>query len=166
VPQAWLDWQGEFHNNFHLTRWQLHKVRRGFSEWDSEYAQVTNAVLPFEMCAVHAGDDGWGFSGSSFIGLQMRVYVGDWIPADLRNKVGTDGLAVANRVAKNGRTAAGTQAEWQRDTISYEVFYGDYGGTANVDFYSRARAGKTVVFVFMYAQEHADTIKHILESVN
>jgi hypothetical protein len=78
-------------------------------------------------------------------------------------------------VAKNARTAAGEQGEWQRDTISYEVFYGDYGGRANVDFYSRAREGKTVVFVFMYARDHADkinqgphadTINRILESVN
>ena len=165
VPQSWLDWQARFHNNFHLTRWQLYEVKTGFGEWDSEYAQVANAVLPFELCAVHAGDEGWGLSGVSFGDLQLRVYVADWALADLKNRIATGGLDQANLVAKNARLSSSTYDSWQRDAISYEVFYGDYGGTAHVDFYSQSRSGKTVVFVFMYAQQHTDDINQILESL-
>ena len=164
VPQAWMDWQAQFHNNFHLTRWQLYQVKSGFGEWDSEYAQVTNAVLPFEMCAAHAGDEGWGFEGVSFDDLQLRVYVGDWALADLKHRIATDGLNQANRAAKNARSSSTVRDSWQVDAISYEVFYGDYGGAAHVDFYSRVREGKTVVFVFMYAREHVDDIDQILRS--
>jgi hypothetical protein len=164
VPRAWLDWQVNSHNNFHLTRWQLYKVKSGFGEWDSEYAQVTNAVLPFEMCAVHAGGEGWGFGGVSFDDLQLRVYVGNWVLADLKHRIATDGLNQANRVAKHARSSSAIHDSWQLDAISCEVFYGDYGGTAHVDFYSRVHEGKTVVFVFMYALEHVDDIDQILGS--
>ncbi len=59
IPQDWLDWNAEFHNNLHLTHRELRKVRIGFGEWDYEYARVVNAALPFEHCAAHVGGEGW-----------------------------------------------------------------------------------------------------------
>jgi hypothetical protein len=35
--------------------------------------------------------------------------------------------------------------------VSYDVWYGDYGGRANVDFYVRQMERNTIVLVFMYA---------------
>ena len=40
---------------------------------------------------------------------------------------------------------------WQRVTLSYDLWYSDYGGTANVDVFSRAFGKQTAVLVFMYA---------------
>jgi hypothetical protein len=47
-------------------------VRVGHGEWDSEYASVVNASLPFEDCAAHVGGEGWGWQGLSFGDLQVR----------------------------------------------------------------------------------------------
>jgi len=59
VPQQWLEWDERFHNNFHLTRDELEKVHNGEGQWDTEYAKVVNAALPFTDCAAHVGGEGW-----------------------------------------------------------------------------------------------------------
>ena len=164
IPQNWLEWQSKFHNNFHLTRWQLYWVKTGVREWDAEYAQVTNAVLPFEHCAVHAGSEGWDLNGVSFTDLQMRVYVGDWKLADIKNQVAQQGLKQAGEIGEDAKFSSYVRDKWQRDSISYNVFYGDYGGKAEVDFYSREVNGKTVTLVFMYASDNTEKIKEILDS--
>src|SRR3972149_6742452 len=75
IPQDWLEWNAEVHNNLHLTHRELRKVRRGHGEWDYEYARVVNAVLPFEHCAAHVGGEGWGWDAVSFGDVQLRAYV-------------------------------------------------------------------------------------------
>src|SRR4051794_12982079 len=37
IPQDWLEWDFQFHNNLHLSHRQLRSVRVGHGEWDSEY---------------------------------------------------------------------------------------------------------------------------------
>jgi hypothetical protein len=74
VPNDWLEWHQKFGNNFHLTHAQLDAVARGAGEWDTEYASVCNATLPFDRCAAHVGDEGWGKQGVSYGDLQVRVY--------------------------------------------------------------------------------------------
>lgn len=162
VPHKWLEWQAQFGNNFHLTRWQLYRVETGGGEWDSEYAQVTNAVLPFENCAVHAGGEGWGLRAVSFADLQMRAYTGNWELMEVRQRVLDQGLPEAKTVGGDALFSSAMRGDWQRDSISYNLFYGDYGGTAHVDFYSRRIDGKTVVLVFMY--ESTDEVDQILDS--
>ena len=164
VPQNWLEWQSNSHNNFHLTRWQLYWVKTGFWEWDSEYAQVTNAVLPFENCAAHLGGEGWDLNGVSFGDLQMRAYAGNWNLANVRERVAQQGLNQARKVGKEAQFSSDARGDWQRDSISYNVFYGDYGGKAQIDFYSRATNGKTVTLVFMYASENTEEINQVLDS--
>jgi hypothetical protein len=63
IPNDWLDWNAQFHNNFHLTHGELKKVRFGAGEWDYEYGAVVNSALPFEDCAAHVGGEGWGREG-------------------------------------------------------------------------------------------------------
>jgi len=50
--------------------------------------------------------------------------------------------------------------------IAYDVFYGDYGGRANVDFYVTEAEGKTIVLAFMYAavNNNNSVVRQILES--
>src|SRR5215831_14402552 len=51
VPQSWVEWYEEFGNNFHLTRMEIDAVARGDGDWDTEFASVCNAVLPFDRCS-------------------------------------------------------------------------------------------------------------------
>jgi hypothetical protein len=71
IPASFLKWHKQFKNNLHLSRAELQKVERGAGDWDTEYAKVINAVLPFDKCAVHIGGEGWGRDAVSFADLQM-----------------------------------------------------------------------------------------------
>jgi len=39
--------------------------------------------------------------------------------------------------------------DWQRATIEYPLWYGDYGGTAKIDFYIKDASPYHLVLVFM-----------------
>ncbi|HTS34609.1 MAG TPA: hypothetical protein VMH04_02995 [Candidatus Solibacter sp.] len=67
---------------------------------------------------------------------------------------------------RNASLTKSREKEWDRLLIAYDVWYGDYGGKANVDFYVTEAGGKTVVLVFMYASvnNNASVVQQILES--
>ncbi len=58
------------------------------------------------------------------------------------------------------------QDGWRRVAFSYDLFYGDYGATAAVDFRLRRMGDRTVAVVFMHTtfNDYAPTIKAILGS--
>lgn len=158
VPQSWLEWDSEFHNNFHLTHRQLRSVRVGHGEWDSEYASVVNASLPFEDCAAHVGGEGWGWQGVSFGDLQVRAYVTSLSENEVLARVKSRGFGTAQSIADRqsgfgaGHQAtfsASTEERWQHAKISYPLWYGDYGGTAPIDFYVRDTGHYRLVVVLM-----------------
>jgi hypothetical protein len=166
VSKGMLEWHQEFANNLHLSPQELDAVACGAGEWDTEYASVCNAVLPFDRCAAHVGDEGWGAQSVSFTGLQVRIYDMDDSPEAVEAKVEKDGAADAARWARGApQILSGFDGPWQSTMISFGVSYGDYGGTANVDFRSRRFGQRTFVFVFMYAgsQPHGE-IPVILDS--
>ena len=158
VPQSWLEWDSEFHDNFHLTHRQLRSVRVGHGEWDSEYASVVNASLPFEDCAAHVGGEGWGWQGVSFGDLQVRAYVTSLSENEVLARVKSQGFETAQSIAeRQSGFGAGHQAtfsasaeqQWQHAKISYPLWYGDYGGTAPIDFYVRDTGSYRLVIVLM-----------------
>jgi hypothetical protein len=172
IPQNWLDlYYKEHFNNLHLTREQLEKVRNADNaEWDGDYARIVNSVLPFENCAVHAGGDGWGKDGCSHSDVQMRVYVGNWSTPDVKKLIDENGFSIARMIAdenrqkmkiavKGGVPLEPTRevlkpevvSEWHKFGIALPLWYDDYGGEGNVDFYIRLFGHDTVVLVFMYA---------------
>lgn len=160
VPQEWLDWNAEFHNNFHLTHQELQKVRFGAGEWDYEYGEVVNSALPFEYCAAHVGGEGWGREGVSFGDLQMRAYVTDLPSEEIFRRISGPALATAKRVTSGDfygpgkvQTEVSKIGPWQRAVIRYSLFYGDYGGIANIEFYVRPVSKYQLVMVFMGAKE-------------
>jgi hypothetical protein len=55
---------------------------------------------------------------------------------------------------------------WQQVALSYDLFYGDYGATARVDFRLRRMGNRTVAVVFMHTNvnNQAPTIRAILGS--
>ena len=73
--------------------------RVGNGEWDSEYGSVVNANLPFEHCAAHVDDDGWGWQGVSFGDLQVRAYVTSLSEDDVLLRVKTQGFRAAQNIA-------------------------------------------------------------------
>jgi hypothetical protein len=173
VPQDWLKWNSRFHNNFHLTKEELRKVRIGEGEWDSEYSLVVNAALPFEDCAAHVGGEGWGLQSGSYGDLQMRAYVTDLSNREILERIQGPGFSEAERIAKSEGGKMGSEAhisvssdrDWQRATITYPLWYHDYGGTAMIDFYVRGAPPYRLVLVFMGGGGRPDEKSSILDSV-
>lgn len=167
IPEVWLEWHRQFGNNLHLTREKLEKVKDGGGEWDTEYAAVVNAAIPFDRCSVHVGSEGWGKDGVSFGDLQMRAYVVPETPEKVATAIAKSALVAAGKYDKRAQADNGRTGNWHRATVKYGLWYGDYGGTAVVDVYARPIGKETAVFAFMYAEsrDHADAIADILKSV-
>jgi hypothetical protein len=156
VPQDWLEWDTQFHNNFHLSHRELRSVRIAHGEWDSEYSSVVNASLPFEHCAAHVGDDGWGGARwiiCSFAGTSLCHSLS---ADDVLLMVKTQSFGVAQSIAAEQgypaeltRFSTSTEQGWQKATITYPLWYGDYGGTASIDFYVKNVGHYRLVLVFM-----------------
>lgn len=170
IPQDWLYWNTEFHNNLHLTHRELAKVRFGAGEWDSEYGDVVNSALPFEYCAAHVGGEGWGREGVSFGDLQLRAYVTDLSSEEILMRISGPAFATAKKLSSwdfSGRgqvqTDVGEEGPWRRAVIRYSLFYGDYGGIANVEFYLRPVSKYQLVMVFMGNVEKEK--RQVLDSV-
>jgi hypothetical protein len=170
IPQDWLYWDTEFHNNLHLTHRALEKVRFGAGEWDTEYGDVVNSALPFEYCAVHVGGEGWGREGVSFGDLQLRAYVTDLSSAEILRRISGPAFATAKKLSTGNfygsgqvQTDIGEEGPWRRAVIRYSLFYGDYGGIANVEFYLRPVSKYQLVMVFMGNVEKEK--RQVLDSV-
>jgi hypothetical protein len=151
IPQAWLEWDAKFHNNIHRTPADLKKVRVGDGEWDKEYAEIVNSVLPFDSCLVHAGGEAWGKNAVSFADVQMRAYIVELPPRQIAARMANKGRCVAMRYSKKVALTRSEFDKWLRVTLSYDLWYTDYGGTANVDVFARAFGNQTAVLVFMYS---------------
>jgi hypothetical protein len=148
-----LDWDAQFHNNLHLTHAQLRSVRVGHGEWDSEYGAVVNSALPFEDCAAHVGGDGWGWAGVSFGDLQLRTYLSELRSYQILSAISDQAFKTAQGIAERQHGSASfstsTNGKWQHIEITYPLWYGDYGGTARIDFYVRDIERYRIVMVFM-----------------
>jgi hypothetical protein len=170
IPESWIGWDAKFHNNLHLTHRQLERVRFASGEWDTEYNAVVNSALPFEDCAAHVGGEGWGSEGVSFGDLQLRAYLTQLSSDEILKRISGPAFATAKRVSSTGFGSGGAPrirvaqvGQWQQATIRYGVFYGDYGGDADVEFYLRPAGPNNLVLVFMGGPEKER--QEILESV-
>jgi len=169
IPQEWLSWNAEFHDNLHLTHRELERVRFGAGEWNSEYGDVVNSALPFEYCAAHVGGEGWGREGVSFGDLQLRAYVTELSSLEILRRISGPAFAAAKKVASQVihepavQVSSGQEDQWQRAVIQYDMFYGDYGGRANIEFYFKGVGRYQLVMVFMGSVEKEK--REVLDSV-
>ena len=88
-------------------------------------------VLPILVARV-------GAKGSSFADVQLRVYLTPLSDEQVYQLVSAQGFVAAQAI--NPRASLLTTVKdgpWQRSSITYDLFYGDYGGTARIDFYTR-----------------------------
>lgn len=153
LPDYWVELSRRGAQNVHLPGTTLAAAEHGKGEWKEEYAQVANAILPFRFAVAHAGSGGWP-EGRAFGDLQMRAYLGDFDAKEVHAAA----AALSGRGAENPlfgrvqhlRTGSGP---WRGSRLRYRVWYGDYGGPAIVDVYTRRVGTRTAAFVFMYAEE-------------
>jgi hypothetical protein len=179
VPADWVQWEKKFGTALHLTRAEIDATKDGGGEWDTEYAEVANAAIPFERCAFAGGGEGWGSEACAFSDLQARVYVVEEGREEVGKRISERGsravatiLSPAREAKRNVSERPGRKEEppaegaepraedhlpvaeekdgWQRRAFSFDLTYGDYGATATVDFRFAAFGDRVLVFAFMY----------------
>lgn len=166
LPESWVLEYAKTRSNLTLARPQLEEVRHGAGDWDTEFAAVANAVLPFGRCAAHVGAEGFGDLGRFYTDLQARIYVGTSTPAAVHEAVLQKGRATAETFFRPVSSSAGSFGSWTATSLSWDAYYWDYGGRAKMTFYTREHEGWTVVVVFMYTSrdEHEAERNLILNS--
>jgi hypothetical protein len=166
IPQSWVSRNRPDRKSLHLSAAEIDTVRDGAGEWDTEYATVVNGLFPFEKCSVHAGGEGWGREGSSFGDIQMRAYIlDDATPEQIAQRTVEDGAKIAGGlshlkdIAGSGKiSSARSELEgWTRASVTYGLWYWDYGGPARVDVFAKAFGKQSAVLVFMYCSNSART---------
>jgi hypothetical protein len=142
------------------------KFARKDGEWDTEYNHICNAVLPFNRCAAHIGDEGWGREGVSYADLQVRVFDLAEPPEDIERRIDGDGATEVERITgKRPAPEHDTKTEWVAIRLAYGRFYIDYGATAHVDFRLRHLGKRTIVFMYTDYTSQQKTIDNMLHSV-
>ena len=139
VPKSWLAWNERWGGNLHFTAEDLASVRDGSGEWDTEYGEIANALLPFEDLYFHGGADRW--PGSLYNDLQMRAYTS-------RVDAGTAEERV-HAIYPQASVSRASSDGWEVVTVSLERWYMDYGGTAQVELRTRFCVDRFVTLVFM-----------------
>lgn len=147
--------------NLHLSRQDLSELYWNDGR-DAEDARVINSVLPFEDCAAHVGDRGWG--NYLWNDLQARVYVVDLTPEEIAVRIEERGLEQALNVFEGASLTKEERGGWQKLTINITDAPTHFILMKDLDFYYRSFGNKTVVFVFLHAGGFDETISGILNS--
>jgi hypothetical protein len=150
IPPRWVGMYRSNDGNLFIRPEELERAKIGVGEWFRQYAEVINTTFPFENCSVHAGGSHWG--NASGLALHMRAYTGKWSVEEVRTRVARLGiagvLALDKRVSKVSFERVNLD-EWQVSTLTFYLSFGDYGGTARIDFYAQSSDEHTAVLVFM-----------------
>jgi hypothetical protein len=150
---------------------RLAKLRGCGGEWDKEFAEVVDAALPFDDLIAHVGSEPM-CKGAVFDDIHVRAYVVPRPIAEVTTKIKRDtGPKTAAFAAEKpkGRRLGGeeTDPKWKPRKsypgyahigIAYSRFYGDYGGTAHVDFFAKAFGDKTLVMVIMSTRSPVEEV--------
>jgi hypothetical protein len=166
IPQKWVDWYEQSHDNLHLTAKELDRVGHGAGEWDDEFGRVCNALFPFDRGAAHVGGTAWQHGGG-YGNLQVRVYDLEGTADVIEQDIDTKGQAAIERsLGFPVKTQRGLEDGWRQRIFSFDRFYHDYGATAYADIRLKAFDDRTIAFVFMHTdrQEYKKTITDMLHS--
>ncbi len=174
IPESWL----QSARNFSLNPEDLAKAKNSQEEWNSEYAKIANLALPFKQCAFCGGSEPW-IRGGHFNDLQMRAYTSRKSVAEIRRRLVEVKTTMQSRYSGHGMisTAEENQLgpiqftqkdEWLQGLWSFDLFYYDYGGSAQVEVWLKSFDQGTAVLVFMHTggSAHKATIAKILSSLN
>ena len=170
IPESWLTPKPAPDNHIKnlFLNWQdlneLNLIDGEENGFDEESAQVINSVLPFENCAAHVGDKGWG--NGLWNDLQGRIYVTDLTPDEITARVEKQGLGKAAEVFERASVKFGGHGRWEKKTLNVldAPSWGDFISIKNLEFYYRSFDNKTVVIVFLRADKFEKEIDLILDS--
>jgi len=163
IPESWLapNPVPEPAKNLHLSLQDLNELYWNDGS-DAEDAQVINSILPFEHCAAHFGDRGWG--NYLWNDLQGRVYVVDLSPEGIAARIEKRGLSKALDVFEDASLSSGNYGLWQKQTLNITDAPTHFVLMKDLEFYYRPFGNKTVVFVFLHAGGFDESISGILNS--
>ncbi|UQA63045.1 hypothetical protein [Polyangium aurulentum] len=154
LEPRFLGWSSEV-----LTeRGELERVRGAVGEWNTIYAPIVDAALPFEACIAHVGEEPW-LENASYADMTYRIYALRQPVEDVRRAILGRAVREAERIgcqpphrgaaAKWIDNAAG-EGGWERIDVTVDLWYSDYGGRAHVDVRARRFGDATVAAVFLY----------------
>lgn len=168
IPAYPIQWHSKFGNNLFFSRKELEKVAMAEGEWDKEFASICNSVFPFDKCAVQIGSCSWG-NGSTFSGLQIRVYVLPNPTTKVEKLIEEKGRNEIVRFSSNSPEIKKQKKNgWHFVKLLFPRFYIDYGGIAIFDCRIKQFSNQSVVFVFMYTDNVSrdNEITSILNSID
>jgi hypothetical protein len=144
------DVRGPLERRFVTTTPVLASLLNAGGEWDREYSAVTDTILPFANLVAHLGPESFGSGGGCFGDLQMRVYVLP-DPSPVLPRARGAGLRTARGFFQTAQIASRDSAQWRIVRLSWDAWYHDYGGEANVEIFTTPFRGHNVALVFMHA---------------
>lgn len=168
IPEGWLtpkvipDMPSK---NLFLSWQDLNEVNlidRKSNGFDQEDAQVINSIMPFEDCAAHFGDKSW--DNWLWNDLQGRIYITDLTPKEIEEKVEIQGLNTAKDVFEEAKLFSDNYEAWRIKSLKITDAPTHFILMKRLNFYYRRFDNKTVVFVFLYADDFDKTIHEILNS--
>lgn len=170
IPESWLDdkpspWDHD--KNLFLTLDDLNLVNRIDNEtngFDSEDAEVFNAVIDWPYCAVHFGDKGWG--NGLWNDLQGRLCFTSISEQELASKVENAGLRKALSVFERAELKTHSKGNWKVSTLEVVDAPSHFILFKKIEFFYRRCGDTTVVFAFLYASDFNTEIDGILSSFN
>ncbi len=161
IPEDWLEYRGE--KNIFLNCGELDKVVNEYKiDFDKEDAEVMDAVIPFENCAAHFGDKGWG--NSNWNDIQGRVYVTNLTLDEVSERIEKAGLNKASSVFEKASVKSSEYSDWQHKSLDVLDAPTHFMLYKEICFYYRAFDDKTVVFTFLHADKYENEINLILSS--
>jgi hypothetical protein len=168
IPQDWVDWNSEFHDNFFFTREELARAAKGSGYQHRGFASICNDVFPYDRCAVHVGSGSWANHSGSYGELQVRVYDIRGDVDSIKKRIAERVPAEVRRVGGRGVTVSSVEAPpWCRISYSYphtEEY--DVTEISVVTFCLRPVRGRVLVVVLMHTEPnmHVRTIDDLLNS--
>jgi hypothetical protein len=130
------------------------RVCKNNTEWDKEFAEAINGILPFEALVVGVSSDPF-CTGVGYFDSHVRAYVFDAPIDDVMRTIQTKGPVQAQHFGYNAALldprmepptdVVGTR----RFTITYPRFYHDYGADARIDFFAKSFGAQTVVIALL-----------------
>jgi hypothetical protein len=168
IPEAWLTQRPAPDNNVKnlFLSWEdlneVNRIDRKPYGFDTEDAEVINAVLPFEDCVAHVGDRGWG--NSLWNDLQARIYITQLRPEEIVRRLETAGLRTAQSNFEDASFEVSKYKEWSKftfkilDAPTHFILY------KRLAFFLRRENDATVVFVFLHADPFEEEIALLLNS--
>lgn len=141
---------------------EINSIDKYSNGFDYEDAQVINAVMPFEDCAIHFGDKAW--NNGLWNDLQGRIYITNLTPEEVEAKVENQGLKTAKDVFEEVKIVSDNYEEWKIKSLKITDAPTHFILMKRLNFYYHRFDNKTVVFVFLYADDFDKTIGEILNS--